>query len=332
MKTLPLVLLACAAMAACATPPAAQAPASPGTVQAHVDRAQQLAGGDLRHLLRLCEPQPAQRATPSPQMDENLRRLIARRAPPPGQAFDNLYYVGGEWASAWVVKTSQGLILVDALNSEEEARNLIEGGLAKLGLDPRELKYIVITHGHGDHYGGAAYLAKKYGARVVASETDWKQMEGGLEFTSTVWPAPPARDIAVQDGHRLTLGDTTVTLYVTPGHTLGTLSPVIPVRAGSRSHQALLWGGTAFNFGNDVPRLASYAAATDRMRGVAARLPVDVMLSNHPSYDGSIPKLQAIASGSAAAANPFVIGTQAVDRSLQVMGACARAQSERFRQ
>ena len=197
------------------------------------------------------------------------------------QVFDNLYFVGGDWVSAWLVKTSEGLILIDALNNAEEAAALIEGGMVKLGLDPRQIKYIVVTHGHGDHYGGARYLVDKYRPRVIASEADWNMMHGQLEFDSAAWDRPPARDMAVRDGDKVTLGDTTLTFQVTTGHTLGTLSPTFDVRAGGRTYHALLWGGTSFNFGKDFSRLRSYSANTQRMRALTARMPIDVFLSNH---------------------------------------------------
>jgi metallo-beta-lactamase class B len=315
----------------CAQPARApQSAASAATVDAHVEKARQLAGEDLRNLMRLCQPQPAERAAPSAALDENLRKLIARPAPPPMQVFDNLYFVGADWVSAWVLKTSAGLILIDALNNTEEARTLIEGGMAKLGLDPQQIKYIVVTHGHGDHYGGAAYLAGKYRPRVVASEADWNMMHGTLEFNSTAWDPPPARDMAVRDGETLTLGDTKLTFFVTTGHTLGTLSLLFDVRTGGAIHHALLWGGTSFNFGKDFSRLESYSANADRLDTLAARLPVDVLLSNHSEWDGSIAKMNALRAGGAGARNPFVTGPQVVGRSMQVMRECARAQEGRF--
>lgn len=331
-QSLKLAALAvAAALAACAGPAASQPPATAATVQAHVDRAKQLAGADLQQLVRLCNAQPAERAKPSAAGDEHIRKLIAKPAPPPMQVFDNLYYVGGDWVSSWLLKTSEGFILIDALNNEEEARALIEGGMAKLGLDPRQIKYIVITHGHGDHYGGATYLAKKYGARVVASEADWTMMHTHLEFSSAVWGPAPARDVTLNDGERLTLGDTTMFMYETPGHTPGTLSPVFEVRSDGRRHRAMLWGGTSFNFGKDFARLQSYERSTDRMRKLAKELPIDVMLSNHASFDLAIAKMKALASAPAGSPNPFVTGPEVVGRSLQVMGECARAQSDRFR-
>ena len=315
----------------CAQPAGAPQPAaSAAAVDEHVARARQVAGEDLRNLMRLCQPQPAERAAPSAAMDEGLRKLIARPAPPPMQVFDNLYFVGGDWVSAWVLKTSAGLILIDALNNTEEARTLIEGGMARLGLDPRQIQYIVVTHGHGDHYGGATYLVGKYRPRVIASEADWNMMHGTLEFNSAAWDPPPARDMAVRDGQTLTLGDTTLTFFVTTGHTLGTLSLLFDVRSGGTTHHALLWGGTSFNFGKDFSRLESYSANADRMGALAARLPIDVLLSNHSEWDGSIVKMNALRAAGAGASNPFVTGPQVVGRAMQVMRECARAQAGRF--
>lgn len=326
MKFLSTVALA-SLLAACAHAPTA--PKSAG-VDAHVERARQLAGSDLGYLMRLCQPQPAERAKPSAEMDEGLRKLIAKPAPPATQVFDNLYFVGGDWVSAWLLKTSQGLILIDSLNNGNEAHEVIEGGLARLGLDPRDIKYIIVTHAHGDHYGGAGYLVRKYHPHVIASESDWNTMEGTLEFTSKLWDAPPARDMAVRDTQTLTLGDTTVTFFVTTGHTLGTLSLLFDVRSHGQVHHAMLWGGTSFNFGKDFSRLESYSANAERMAGMAKNLPVDVLLSNHSSWDGSITKMNALRAGGAGAPNPFVTGPGPVIRSFQVMDECAQAQADRF--
>lgn len=132
-----------AALVACATP---AAPPSAEQVDQHVASARRLAGPDLEYLMPVCRPQPAERARPSTAADEGIRRLMARSAPEPGQAFDNLYFVGSAWVSAWVIKTSEGLMLIDALNNAAEAERLIEGGMRKLELDPAQIKYLVVTH------------------------------------------------------------------------------------------------------------------------------------------------------------------------------------------
>ena len=311
--------------------PAQQAP-SEATIAAHVAAATRVAGTDLTPFLSLCKPAPAAQP-PQAELDKGLTALIAKPAPPPGKAFDNLYFVGADWVSAWAIKTSDGIILIDALNTQMEAAALIEGGMRKLGLDPAQIKYVVVTHGHGDHYGGAPYLAQKYGARVVMSDADWTMTETKLEFATPVWGAPPKRgagDVSAKDGDRLVLGDTTVTMYITPGHTMGTISPVFDVSANGRKHRAMLWGGTAFNFGKNLPRLGSYIDATRRMDAVVKAQNIDVLLSNHSAMDQSQARLAALRQQPATAVNPFVVGTPAVSRALNVMGECAQAQRDRF--
>jgi len=98
-------------------------------------------------------------------------------------------------------------------------------------------------------------------------------------------------------------------------------------------HHVMLWGGTAFNFGKDVPRLDKYIAAAGRMAKLAEEQKWDVMLSNHAGYDGTVAKLETLkklgGSGSGQP-NPFVLGTYQVVRGLGVMTECARAQKDRF--
>lgn len=305
---------------------AQQAP-SADTVAAHVAAATAAAGDDLGNLMGLCQPVPAARAS-GEAITRVVAQQLARPAPAPGKAFDNLSYVGGAWASAWALDTKDGILLIDALNNDAEAAQLIDGGLKQLGMNPSRIKMVIVTHAHGDHYGGARHLSAQYKPRWVMSEIDWRQTEGQLEFATPLWGAPPKRDIAVNDGDTVALGDDIVTTLLTPGHTLGTITPIFDVRANGQRHRAMVWGGTAFNFGRDIPRLDAYIQSTLRLAQVARAQQIDVMLSNHPGYDGTVKKLDLLRSG--AGANPFVIGTPTVLRALTVMGECAMAQRDRF--
>jgi metallo-beta-lactamase class B len=127
------------------------------------------------------------------------------------------------------------------------------------------------------------------------------------------------------DGMMLTLGDTTVTLYVTPGHTLGTISTVFPVRDGARRHVAATWGGTLFNFGPNRERLVAYAESARRFRDLVAKAGADVILSNHTVYDGSKTKLPAVQARRPGAPHPYVVGPDVVRRYLMTVGECALA-------
>ena len=325
-------LVTLAVLSACSTP-APRPPATAASVAAHVARATAMAGEDLKGLMPLCNAAPTQRPEQA-VVDRGIAAQIARTPPEPGRAFDNLYFVGSAWVSAWVLDTPEGIILIDALNNPLEAAGLIEGGMRKFSLDPSRLRYLVVTHGHGDHYGGASYLVERYRPRVVMSDLDWTMTSTQLEFASAHWGAPPkkdlSRDVGVGSGDSIALGGTRMTFHLTPGHTLGTITPVFELKSGRNTHRALLWGGTAFNFGNNLPRLDSYIDATERMAALAERERIDVMLSNHPGYDDTVAKLASLKAGAAAGPNPFVMGTPNVVRALHVMGECARAQRDRF--
>lgn len=324
---------ACCSLALLATALPATA-ATEADVKAHVAAAERAAGDDLKAFFRLCQPASVTRPTVG---DDALAKLIATPGPEAAAAFDNLYYLGSGWVSAWLLKTSDGLLLIDALNTSDEVDRLIVGGMKKLGLDPAQIKTLLVTHGHGDHYGGARRIKEIVGGagpRVVMSEADWTMTATQLEFASPLWPpAPvrdPRRDVAAHDGDTLRQGDAALQLYITPGHTMGTLSPVVEVKAGGKTHRAIIWGGTGFNFGRDFRRLDAYIESTERMRKVVREQQVDVLLSNHPSYDGTAAKLAAMRTRGGDTANPYVVGTDAVLRALTVAGECARANRARF--
>ena len=139
-----------------------------------------------------------------------------------------------------MLKTSAGLIMIDT-NFAWSTQPEILDGMRKLGLDPRDIKYVIISHAHGDHDQGAATL-QKLGAKVVMGAPDW---EATLKRAPDVAGGVPARDIVVgPDGMKLTLGDTTVNMIPTPGHTPGTLSYVFPVKDGGRTVMVAYSGGT----------------------------------------------------------------------------------------
>ncbi|MEN0077392.1 MAG: MBL fold metallo-hydrolase [Paracraurococcus sp.] len=307
---------ACCLGAPLISPAAAQSP----EVARHLAAARAAAGDDLRSWLAL-----GRAATPSGSPAPSIEALMAQPAPAPAMAFDNLAFVGAKWVSAWAITTSDGIILLDALNNEEEAGRLIEGGLTRLGHDPAGIKRIVVTHGHGDHYGGAAWLKERHGAPVAMSGADWRMMETGLEFDVPQWGRPPRRDVTVEDGDTIRLGDATVSVLATPGHSPGTISLLFDAREAGQTQRALLWGGTSFNFDrrpDRMDRIASYIAGTRRAKEVAAREKVTVLLSNHSGFDEADLKLQRVRNG---AGNPFVIGGEAVQRALTVIEECALA-------
>jgi metallo-beta-lactamase class B len=247
----------------------------------------------------------------------------------PAKVFDNLYFVGQSEYSAWAITTSDGIIVMDAV-FDYSVEDEVIGGLTKLGLDPGQIKYVVVSHAHGDHVGGARKLQER-GAKIVMSAADWDLMA-----RATVNFPKPTRDVVATDGQKLTLGDTTVTMHITPGHTLGTLSTLIPVKDGARTHMAAYWGGTAFNWVRGPANYVTperparfwfetYAQSAGRFRDIVTRANVDVVLSNHTKYDRTPQKLAALQMRRPGAPHPYVIGGASVRRFLTVAEECAYA-------
>ena len=291
-------------------------------VEQHVAAARAAAGAEHAGMVdRLCPapaPAAARPATPAaggrPAGDPPRDSWHAE----PAKVFDNLYFVGMTEFSAWAIPTSAGIIVIDPL-FDYSVEDEVVGGLTKLGMKPADIKYVLISHGHLDHAGGAKLLQERFGARLLMSAADWDM----LERDNPRWK--PRRDLDITDGQKLTLGDTTLTMYLTPGHTPGTVSTLIPVRDGGTQHLATLWGGTLFNFGPDAVRFSSYAASAARMRDVATEAGADVLLSNHTDYDGTKTKLPALARRTAGAPHPYVVGTASVRAYLTVANECAQA-------
>ncbi|MPY45714.1 MBL fold metallo-hydrolase, partial [Streptomyces phyllanthi] len=232
-------------------------------------------------------------------------------APAPLRIFDNVAVVSVGWVSAVAILTSRGIILIDALNNPDEAEQILVPGLRELGADPSTIKYVVVTHAHGDHFGGAQYLADTYGARVMLAPADW-------DLLATNNPAnAPTRDLDIADGQKLTLGDTTVTLHHTPGHTPGTVSPFFPARWRGRTHTGMLWGGTnpPAATASKETYLSSALTFASRMR----RADVDIELSGHPFADYGLERMEQLRSAPNSAKNPFIVGTSGAQRWMKIV-------------
>jgi metallo-beta-lactamase class B len=311
------LLLAGASQASSAPSPAAyNSPPTtlPASVQHHIDLAYLLLNGEVSRRYM-----PALLSVIDGAAFGNPMQQVQSLAPLPAvKAFDQFYYLGTPVVTAWALNTSDGIILFDTLDNEGEAKTYIEEGLKHVGLDPTRIKYIVVSHGHSDHYGGAKYLAEKYHAHVLMSPADW-----AFAAAAASRPAQPGRpatvpapvhDIEVVDGQTLTLGKTTIRLYITPGHTPGTVSAIFPVTDHGRPHTVSFLGGAGIGKNAAQGAYKTLRDSMERFAKVSIDAHADVVISCHGFMDDSWEKAKAVLDGKVGSVNPWVVGSDAVLR------------------
>jgi metallo-beta-lactamase class B len=317
------------------------ASAQPTTVQGHVDAARTAAGGNFGGLLSaIC---PANRTAAAGGRGAGPGRgaagaTAARGAAParvipdratwyakPYKAFDNLYFVGTKVHSAWVLQTSQGLIVIDTLYDYAVEPEIVEG-IRALKLDPAQIKYVLVGHAHGDHDQGAALLQSRYGARVVMGAPDWDTTLARAATYAGGNAKKGPNDISVgPEGAKIVLGDTTVDVMLSPGHTPGTISMTFPVKDRGRTLMAVYSGGTAFNFPQDKAHYRTYADTQRKVAAAGAAVGATVLLSNHSQWDSAYDRVRLTQLREPGETHPLEIGANAVQGYFTMTQHCAEA-------
>jgi metallo-beta-lactamase class B len=210
----------------------------------------------------------------------------------PIKVFDNLYYVGPGFVSVWLIPTTDGLILVDG--AQEPYVDFVIENIRKVGFDPKNIRYILLSHGHLDHFGGAAKIQALSGARVATLEEDWKLIDAAFA-KADVNPNRPMgpvlkRDLVIKEGDTITLGKTQLKVYKLPGHTAGSPSFEFTVYDNGRPHKALLFGGPGQRGGvaGGTEFLASIRRLQKEFADVEVPVHVHSHLSTYPYPGGAI--------------------------------------------
>jgi metallo-beta-lactamase class B len=309
--------------------PTAQQWAASAETQKHVAAAMALAKNDLvAEAKAFCTPTGPQR--------EALARQAAGLPPVPDRVvepiriFDNLYYFGFNDVGAWAIPTSAGIIVFDTLNSGDEARDVLVPGMKKMGLDPAQIKYVIIGHGHADHFGGGRYLQDTYKPRILMGAPDWDTVVRATR------PAGPqmTRDMDVTDGQKITLGDTTVTLALTPGHTPGTIAMTFPARhrgqpgapagrsvpGGVETHMVMLLSGT------QMPDQKALAVFEHVFTDFGKKMKAESAIGSHPGIlMNTLPAMEKLRDQYPTGAHPFLIGPERFGRYLSIVLECGKA-------
>jgi metallo-beta-lactamase class B len=316
---------------------APKASAQSASATAHVAAAKAAAyepGQDFTDMFSLCaEPKP-EAAPARPQAEGGNPRVPPRSQwyMEPAKIFDNVYYVGtsmGGNGTAWAITTSEGIILINT-TWDYSVEELVVNGLKKLGLDPAQIKYVIPVVAKTQIFGGAKLLQDRYKAHVLFSEAEWNVIEKA-NFPAAV---KPKKDMVVTDGQKLTLGDVTVTLYVTPGNTPGTVSMLVsPLKDGNQKHVGAVFGGRSpfadgdgvKYFPNEIEAMKVWGTQAKRFKELAEKAGADVFLATHVNIDKTPDKVNAVKFRKPGGPHPFV-SKSAVARAQTVIYECMDAQ------
>jgi metallo-beta-lactamase class B len=254
-------------------------------------------------------------------------RANAATDPPiePTKIFDNVYVIGNEGTVVYVVQTSDGLVMFDSLGANQVESQLLPG-FQKLGLDPAQVKAIVVAHGHADHFGGSPYFQQHYGTRVYVSAADWDLMENPPPARGGRAAAPvtlPKREQVIAEGQPIVQGDLKITPVALPGHTPGAMGFIFPVKDNGRTRVAALFGGTILTPGPISDEgLRTYAKSVAHFKEETRKAKAEIVVANHPLMDPVPPKLARLAARKGGDANPYVVGTDNLQKFLDVIAAC----------
>lgn len=230
----------------------------------------------------------------------------------PFQLFPGLYYVGAQTGPAHLLDTGDGLLLIDT--SLPRTFPLVLESIWEAGYDPRNIRWIVHTHGHVDHIGGTSLLVALTGARTYLGAADLDYVTGKVDLTwakelDEQYDSPFTPDVLLHDGDVHQFGNITMRFLSTPGHTPGTMSLFFEMQDGDQRVLAGMHGGVGIN-SMSKKFLESYGLSLDCRQKFFDGLerlkkePVQLFLGNHLHNNRALEKAQAMADG--ATSNLFI--------------------------
>lgn len=220
---------------------------------------------------------------------------------PPHQVMDNLYYVGTSQLASFLLTTPEGHIL---LNSNYEASvPVIKAGVEALGFKFEDIKILISGHAHPDHIEGDALVKEMTGAEVVVGRLEVPDVQAFKHPQGKTLPI----DRIIDAGDTVSLGGTTLTAHVLPGHTKGCVAWTLQLEEAGRSYDTLIECSLNGQFLQYVDN-ADYPGIAEDMRNTyktARELPAEVWVSSHGVFYGLDAKYAKLQERKAGDPNPF---------------------------
>lgn len=211
----------------------------------------------------------------------------------PFKVIKNVYFVGNTWVSVYLIDTPEGLILIDC--AYEENLYLLIDSIRGLGFDPKDIRHLLISHGHFDHCGAARQLQEMSNCEIWINEKDayfFTERRDLIAFEDRV---PEFRiDHYYDSDQSICFGGMTIWPVPCPGHTPGTTSFFFEVEHEGRKLTVAMHGGLGTNtlskedlLTNGWP-LSFQQGYLDMLRQMKRRS-VDVLIPSHAGHAKTYP-------------------------------------------
>ncbi len=222
----------------------------------------------------------------------------ATAAVAPFRIADGLWYVGDTQVCIHLIDSGEGLILIDS--GYPCAKHLLIDSIWRAGFDPKDVRWILHTHGHFDHFGASEDFRRLYGTKLAISRVDAvslreKPYRAHLDLANDPYATIPVFDRELEDGEIFSLGRVNVRCVLTPGHSAGVMSFFFEVTEDGKTHLAGLYGGAGLN-AMTLPYMTRNDDPLDcpeQMLRSIKRIwdePVDIHLGNHPGNNHTLEK------------------------------------------
>ena len=223
----------------------------------------------------------------------------------PFRISDNIYYVGSKDLASYLIVTPAGDILINS--SLESSPPLILSSIRQLGIQPHDVKILLISHAHFDHDAGSAAIIRAIGAKYMVMDGDVPVVESGgakdFAYPGDRYPAVKV-DRVLRDGDQVRLGGVVLTAHKTPGHTRGCTTWTMRTMIDGKLRDVVIVGSwnvnPGFRLGDKPGRPASYpgiAQDYEHTFAVLKSLHCDVFLGAHGVYFNMLAKLQRAKAG-----------------------------------
>mgnify|MGYP000434876142 FL=1 len=175
----------------------------------------------------------------------------------PFRIWGNVWYVGDSWVCVHLIDTGDGLLLIDSGNCG--CTDMLVQAIWEAGFNPKDVKWIIHSHGHLDHIGGANFFKKMFGTKLSLGEPD-ARMFRERPWISAIYDAHSdlnelfVPDYEIKEGDVLTFGNTTMRFTLVPGHTDGCIAIFFDAHDGEETKRCGYYGGFDDFFGGGYSR------------------------------------------------------------------------------